>query len=79
MDATIDSGGRVLLPKSLRDSLGLTPGSKVDISAYGSGLQITPGGRTARVERSDDGRLVARSEHVVTDEMMFALIDSGRR
>ncbi|HHW82265.1 MAG TPA: AbrB/MazE/SpoVT family DNA-binding domain-containing protein, partial [Actinomycetales bacterium] len=43
MEATIDSGGRLLLPKALRDALGLVPGSKVDISRYGMGLQITPG------------------------------------
>lgn len=79
MEATIDSGGRVLLPKSLRDALGLTPGTKVDISAYGGGVQLTPGGRTARLRRDDDGRLVAVSETVVTDDDMFALIDSGRR
>lgn len=79
MKATIDSGGRLLLPKSLRDALGLSPGSTVDISAYGAGVQITPGGRTARLERADDGRLVARSETTVSDETMFALIDAGRR
>lgn len=79
MEAVIDSGGRVVLPKQLRDALGLTPGAKVDISAYGAGLQITPGGRTARIERDAKGRLVARADTEVTDEMMFALIDSGRR
>lgn len=79
MEATIDSGGRILVPKSLRDALGLTPGSKVDISQYGGAVQITPGGRVARLERDTDGRLVARSDTVVSDDMMFALIDSGRR
>ena len=79
MDATIDSGGRLLLPKRIRDSLGLVPGTKVDISLYGSGVQITPGGRTARLERDTDGRLVSRAEAVVTEEQMFALIDAGRR
>jgi AbrB family looped-hinge helix DNA binding protein len=79
MDAVIDSVGRVVLPKQLRDALGLVPGSKVDITPYGSGVQITPGGRTARLERGQDGRLVSRGETVVTDEMMFALLDSGRR
>lgn len=79
MEATIDAGGRLLLPKSIRDSLGLVPGSTVDISPYGSGVQITPGGRTARLERDTGGRLVARAETVVTDEQMFALIDAGRR
>ena len=79
MEARIDSGGRLLLPKTFRDSLGLVPGSSVDISAYGQGLQITPGGRSARIERTDDGRLVSRGDREVTDEEMFALIDSGRR
>ncbi len=79
MDAVIDSVGRVVLPKQLRDALGLMPGTKVDISRYGSGVQITPGGRTARLEREADGRLVSHGDTVVTDEMMYALMDSGRR
>ena len=79
MEAIIDSGGRVVLPKQLRDALGLAPGTTVDITAYGAGLQIVPGGRTARLERDDDGRLVAHADTPVTDEMMFAIIDSGRR
>ena len=79
MEAVIDSVGRVVLPKQLRDALGLTPGTKVDISAYGSGVQITPGGRTARLKREADGRLVSHADTVVTDVMMYALMDSGRR
>ncbi len=79
MEATVDSGGRLLLPKALRDLLGITPGSTVDISLYGQGLQVTPGGRTARLAKGADGRLVAESETTVTDEVVFALIDSGRR
>jgi len=79
MEATIDSRGRILLPKSIRDALGLVPGAKVDVSPYGGGVQITPGGRTARLGSDQDGRLVVRPETVVTDDMMFALIDSGRR
>ena len=79
MEATIDSAGRLLLPKSLRDALGLAAGSTVDVSAYGSYVQITPGGRTAQLKRGSDGHLVARSKTVVTDDAMFALIDSGRR
>lgn len=79
MRVTVDATGRLLLPKSIRDALGITPGSTVDVSRYGSGLQITPGGRTARLERAEDGRLVARADTVVTDDMMFSIIDAGRR
>ncbi|AXE37407.1 AbrB/MazE/SpoVT family DNA-binding domain-containing protein [Acidipropionibacterium virtanenii] len=79
METIIDSGGRVVLPKPLRDALGLTPGTTVDISAYGAGLQLIPGGRTARLEREDNGRLVSHGQTEVTDEAMYALIDAGRR
>jgi len=79
MEATIDRAGRILLPKAIRESLGLAPGSKVDISAYGAGAQVIPAGRTARLRTDDDGNLVAVSDTVVTDADMFALIDSGRR
>ena len=79
MDAVIDSAGRVVLPKPLRDALGLSPGSSVDISVYGAGVHITSGGRTARLEHSADGRLVSRGDTVVTDDVMYAVLDSGRR
>lgn len=79
MKVTIDSAGRLLLPKSLRDSTGLLPGAQVDVSVYGGGVQLTPGGRTARLERDADGRLAAVSDTVVTDDALFALIDAGRR
>lgn len=79
MKAVIDSAGHIVVPKPLRDALGLRPGTVVDISRYGSGVQITPGGCTARLERDATGRLVARSDTVVTDEMMFVPIDAGRR
>lgn len=78
MEASVDSVGRVILPKQMRDRLGLVPGTKVDISLYGDGLHIAPTGRTARLERRSDG-FVAVSETVVTDDDIFDLIDSVRR
>jgi AbrB family looped-hinge helix DNA binding protein len=78
MKATLDRAGRLLVPKSLRDALGLVPGSEVDVSVYGAGLQVTPAGRTARlVDR--DGRLVATGETTIDDNEVFDLIDAGRR
>jgi AbrB family looped-hinge helix DNA binding protein len=78
MEATIDSVGRIVVPKALRDALGLAPGATVDISLYGSGLQLLPGGRTARLVEVD-GALVADAETVVTDDDVVGLIDAGRR
>jgi AbrB family looped-hinge helix DNA binding protein len=78
MEALIDQAGRVVLPKPIRDALGLLPGTKVDISWYGAGVQIIPAGRTARLVE-EGGVLVACSETPVDDDVMFALIDAGRR
>lgn len=78
MKATIDSVGRVVVPKSLRDSLGLVPGSTVDISRYGAGLQLVPAGRTALLV-DEAGVLVATGDVGIDDDVVFGLIDDGRR
>ena len=79
MTATTDSDGRTPLPGSPRDSTESLPGTQAGAPVYGGGVQLTPGGRTARLERDADGRLVAVSDTVVTDDVLFALIDAGRR
>ncbi len=78
MEATVDAVGRIVVPKALRDALGLTAGSRVDVSRYGAGLQIVLAGRTARLV-DESGVLVATGETQIDDEVVFGLIDSGRR
>ncbi|HXH56770.1 AbrB/MazE/SpoVT family DNA-binding domain-containing protein [Iamia sp.] len=78
MEASIDSVGRIVIPKGLRDALGLVSGSSVDLSLYGSGLQLVPSGRTARLVESD-GVLVAESDIAIDDDTVLGLIDAGRR
>ena len=78
MEVSIDSVGRIVVPKPFRDALGLTPGTTVDISRYGAGLQLLPSGRTARLTE-ESGVLVATGDTAIDDEIVFGLIDSGRR
>ncbi len=78
MEAVIDQAGRIVLPKPIRDALGLLPGTKVDITPYGAGAQLVAAGRTARLV-DEDGVLVAASETPVDDDVLFALIDAGRK
>ena len=42
MDVTIDKYGRIILPKSLRKVLGLTPGRKVNIQVTNGSFVATP-------------------------------------
>lgn len=78
MKATVDAVGRILLPKPLRDALGLSPGTTVEISRYGAGLQLVPGGRTARLVE-EGGVLVATGQTSIDDDTVFALLDAERR
>lgn len=78
MKASIDAVGRIVVPKPLRDALGLTPGSTVDISRYGAGLQLVPSGRTARLVE-EGGVLVATGETEIGDDDVLGLVDAGRR
>lgn len=66
------------MPKSIRDALGLLPGTRVDISPYGAGVQVVPAGRTARLVE-EGGVLVSDSDTPVDDDILFGLIDAGRK
>ncbi|HEX3613414.1 MAG TPA: AbrB/MazE/SpoVT family DNA-binding domain-containing protein [Sporichthyaceae bacterium] len=70
--------GRIVVPKPLREALGLSTGSVVHISRYGAGLQLIPAGRTARLVE-EAGVLVATGDTTIDDETVFGLIDAGRR
>lgn len=65
MKATIDKAGRMVIPKPLRDQLGLRPG-EVEVSAEGAGLRVVPVHDEDLVE--EDGRLVIPATGAVVDD-----------
>jgi hypothetical protein len=50
----------------------------VDISRYGAGLQLIPMGRPACLV-GESGVLVATGDTAIDDDIVFGLIDTGRR
>ena len=77
MRATIDQAGRVVIPKPLRDQVGLAPG-EVEIVADGAGLRVEPIATDDLEER--DGFLVLRpSGTVIDDDIVRSLRDADQR
>lgn len=77
MRTTIDKAGRLVIPKPLRDLLGLRAG-EVEVVADGAGLRVTPLASDRLVHRG--GRLVVAAGGVsVDDDDVRALRDADQR
>jgi AbrB family looped-hinge helix DNA binding protein len=77
MRATIDKAGRLVIPKPLREHLGLGPG-EVEVTAEGASLRVTPLTDDTLEER--DGRLVIpASGTTIDDDLVRALRDADQR
>ena len=72
MKVTIDQAGRLVIPKPLRDQVGLTPGAAVEMTVDGAGLRIEPVVSSVLVEH--DGFLVIPGPGApLTDDQVRAL------
>jgi AbrB family looped-hinge helix DNA binding protein len=81
MRATIDRAGRIVVPKVLREELGLTPGTELDLEAVEGRLVLAPQTPAVRLEEGPHGlRLVPEvvAEPLGSDEVR-ALIERQRR
>jgi AbrB family looped-hinge helix DNA binding protein len=77
MKATIDKAGRLVIPKSLRDMLGLRPGP-VEVHADGTGIRVEVLAAESLDERG--GRLVIpASGTAIDDDVVRALRDGDQR
>lgn len=73
----MDKAGRLVLPKALRDQIGLRPG-EVDVYVDGSALLVQPVAQDVLSERGD--RLVLRAAGGSVDtELVRSLRDAGQR
>jgi len=82
MRTTIDRAGRVVVPKALRERLGLAAGAGVELHERGGELIITPVGPRIMLEERD-GRHVFVEEGqgvgALSDEDVRRLVEESRQ
>lgn len=82
MSTAIDSAGRLVIPKPLRDAMGLTTGRRVDITYTDGRLEIELAPALTHVEVAPDGLpLIVADEELppLTTEIVRQTIESTRR
>lgn len=81
MITTIDSAGRIVVPKRLREELGFKPGQRLELSVADGRLEVEHPRTPIRLEERD-GQLVAvtdREMPTLTAEMVRDTLEQIRR
>ncbi len=79
MVTTIDRGGRVVVPKKLRDQFHLLPGTEVEITADRDGIRVRPRGSEPALIRKHGFLVHHGSEPVDIDVVSFIAAERDRR
>lgn len=77
MRTTIDTAGRIVIPKGMREEIGMIPG-EVDVYVDGARIVIEPIVDDTFVEEGGLMVIPATGQTLTTQEVL-ALIDKGRR
>ncbi len=81
MKVVMDRVGRIVVPKTLRDQLGLEPEAEFDAVIDGTAIRLQPRQTSERVINHTDGwPVLSRASSVVlTDQAVRDLRDAGQR
>ena len=81
MITTIDSAGRIVVPKRLREELGFRPGQKLELNAVDGRLEVEHPTTPIRLEERE-GQLVAVADRpmpALTPELVRETLEQIRR
>ena len=81
MRTTIDSAGRLVIPKALRERLHLAGASEVEVTERDGIIEVRPAPREISVDRTGGQPRLVTTEQVppLTDEDVRKLLDELRR
>jgi AbrB family looped-hinge helix DNA binding protein len=76
---TIDSAGRIVVPRKLRDKLHLRAGDELEIDASDEGIQLRLRKKESRLVLENGMWVIDTGGPVLTVEMVRESIEQGRR
>jgi AbrB family looped-hinge helix DNA binding protein len=81
MTTAIDRAGRIVIPKALRDRLGLVPGRRLSIRERDGRVEIEPAPTPMTLARRRGGAVAVPDRKLppLTDDLVRATIESTRR
>lgn len=81
MRSAIDSAGRLVIPKALRERLGLTAGEEVEIREREGRIEIEPAPTAMRLVEQRGGPVAVPEADLppLTDEVVRATLERTRR
>ena len=81
MRSTIDAAGRLVIPKPLRERLGLTARQAVEISERDGRIEIEPVATPMALLEDEGGPVAVPGESLptLTDEVVRATLERSRR
>jgi AbrB family looped-hinge helix DNA binding protein len=79
MRAAIDSAGRLVVPKPLREELGFAPGTELELTAVDGRLEVVVPSRVAVEEGPHGLRFAAPMDAPLTAEQVREITERGRR
>lgn len=79
MQTTIDSGGRVVIPKEIRSRLGLSPGQAVEITERDGRVEISSVVTPMRLKDDEPVAVTDREMPVLTTVLVRETLEQVRR
>jgi AbrB family looped-hinge helix DNA binding protein len=78
MRVTIDRAGRLVVPKPLREALGVTPDTPLEIELVEDHIEISNRGPGARVAEGPNGPVLAATGITITGEDIRRTLEATR-
>jgi AbrB family looped-hinge helix DNA binding protein len=78
MRVSIDGAGRIVVPKPLRDELGLSPDTPLEIEVVDGHLELSARHEPPSVVEGPNGLLVAPTGTPISDEDVRRVLEAAR-